>query len=231
MITTDGTLLGGRVAYRQPATGYRTGLEPVLLAAHCPAQPGDRVLEAGCGAGAGLLCLLTRVPGVLAEGVELDSATAELARHNTGVVIHCTDICDFVPGPVYDHAIANPPWHAQDGTPSPLPSRTLAKQADPALLDRWLRALSALVRPRGTVTIIVPAAQFISAATAARAAGLGGVCLTPIWPRAGVAAKLVLLRGLRGARGPDQVAPGLILHHADGFTSAAEAILRDGAAL
>ncbi len=231
MITTDGTLLGGRVAYRQPADGYRTGLEPVLLAAHCPARPGDRVIEAGCGAGAGLLCLLTRVPGVLAEGVEIDPAMAALARHNTGHAIHHTDIAHHAPGPVFDHAIANPPWHAADGTASPEPGRALAKRADPALLDRWLTTLAGWVRPRGTVTIIVPAAQWTRAGAAARAAGLGAVRLTPVWPRAGVAARLVLVRGIRGARGPDQLLPGLILHDASGFTVAADAILRDGAAL
>ena len=33
MELTDGTLLGGRLRYVQPARGWRTGIEPVLLAA------------------------------------------------------------------------------------------------------------------------------------------------------------------------------------------------------
>ena len=35
---TDGTLLGGKVIYRQKSSGYRTGIEPVLLAAFVPAR-------------------------------------------------------------------------------------------------------------------------------------------------------------------------------------------------
>ena len=231
METTDGTLLGGRVPYRQPAHGYRTGIEPVLLAAHCPARAGDRVIEAGCGAGAGLLCLLARVPGVLAEGIEIDPAMAALARDNTGVTIHTADVAGFAPGPVYNHAFANPPWHDWAGTPSALPGRALAKRADVALLDRWLHALANLLRPRGTATVLVPAGQFARAAGAMRAIGMGAVTLTPLWPRTGRPARLVLLRATRGARGPDQVQPGLILHHDTGFSDAAQAILRGGGAL
>ena len=45
--------LGGRVSYAQPREGFRSGIEPVLLAAAIPARAGDRVLEGGTGAGAG----------------------------------------------------------------------------------------------------------------------------------------------------------------------------------
>ena len=71
MDVTEGHLLGGRVRYAQPRVGYRTGIEPVLLAAAVAARAGERVLEAGCGAGAGLLCLAARVPGITGLGVEL----------------------------------------------------------------------------------------------------------------------------------------------------------------
>ena len=52
---TEGTLLGGAIRYGQPKTGYRTGIEPIFLAAAVPAHAGNQVLEAGTGAGAGLL--------------------------------------------------------------------------------------------------------------------------------------------------------------------------------
>ena len=61
---TDGHLLGGRVSYAQPREGFRSGIEPVLLAAAIPARPGEHVLEGGSGAGAALLCLAARVPGL-----------------------------------------------------------------------------------------------------------------------------------------------------------------------
>ena len=76
MDTTEGTLLGGRVRYAQPARGYRTGIEPVLLAAAVPAVPGQAVLEAGTGAGAALLCLAARASSGTPPWLPLPAATA-----------------------------------------------------------------------------------------------------------------------------------------------------------
>ena len=51
---TENGYLDGRVRIRQPARGYRAGVDPVLLAASVPARDGQRVLELGCGVGAAL---------------------------------------------------------------------------------------------------------------------------------------------------------------------------------
>ncbi len=82
METTDGYLLGGRVRYAQPKAGFRSGIEPVLLAAAIPARPGEHVLEAGTGAGAGLLCLAARVPGLTGVGIERDPGLTAIAAAN-----------------------------------------------------------------------------------------------------------------------------------------------------
>ena len=42
---TEGTLLGGRLRYNQPKLGFRSGIEPVFLAAMVPARAGERVLK------------------------------------------------------------------------------------------------------------------------------------------------------------------------------------------
>ena len=49
--TTHGTLLGGKVAFEQPAAGYRAAIDPVLLAAAVVAARGA-ALELGAGTGA-----------------------------------------------------------------------------------------------------------------------------------------------------------------------------------
>ncbi len=231
MELTDGTLLGGRVRYRQPAQGYRTGIEPVLLAAFVPAEPGQRVLEAGCGAGAGLLCLLARLPGVHGTGLERDPAMAELARENAAangfsIEIVTGSIEAFTPSTLFGHAFANPPWHDPASTPSP--TKAWAKTAKRETLVQWLTAMARAVRPRGTVTLLIPAAQFVRAAAAARAAGLGGLTLVPLWPRTATPAKLTLLRGTVGSRAPDRIEPGLVLHDDCGFTPALDALLQPG---
>ena len=68
--------LGGRLRLWQPARGYRSGADAVMLAAACPARPGERVLELGCGAGVALFCLGARVPGLHLAGLEMTWSNA-----------------------------------------------------------------------------------------------------------------------------------------------------------
>lgn len=242
--TTDGALLGGRVSYRQFREGYRTGIEPVLLAAAVPATAGERVLEAGCGAGAGLLCLSSRIAGVAGAGIEQDPGTAALARHNLDanglaswpVLVSPLQLAEAAaaadaPGG-YDHAMANPPWHRSDGSASQQARRDLAKRAPAGTLLEWTASLVRLVRDGGTLTLILPSAQHAEGVSAMVDCGMGDIRLLPLWPMAGRAARIVLLQGVRAGRGDGLVLPGLVLHRAGGsYTEATEAILRDGAAL
>lgn len=230
---TDDALLGGRVRLHQPREGFRAALDPVLMAAFVPAAPGDAVLELGCGSGAGFLCLAARVPGVAVTALERDAALAALAARNAArngvdARVLAGDLRGAALPPVR-HGFANPPyWPA--GTPSPVAARRQAAHEDAALAD-WVAALARAVRPRGTATLVLPAARWAEAGALLRGAGFGGVALLPLLPRAGVAAKRVLLRATRASRAPDTVLAPLVLHAGAGFTAAAEAVLRDAAAL
>ena len=60
----------------------------------------------------------------------------------------------------------------------------------------------------------------------------GEIVVFPLWPRAGMPAKRILVRARKGVRTPLVLAAGLVLHETDGrFTPQTEAILRDGQAL
>src|SRR5690242_14131068 len=106
-------LLGGRVRHAQPRRGFRSGIEPVLLAAAIPAKPGQRVLEGGCGAGAALLCLAARVATVRGVGIEQDPALVALARRNaadnerSGLTFIAGDVAADSDAGRFDHAFAN----------------------------------------------------------------------------------------------------------------------------
>jgi tRNA1(Val) A37 N6-methylase TrmN6 len=234
---TEGTLLNGRVRHAQPVAGHRTGLEPVLLAACVPARPGERVLEGGTGSGAALLCLAARVPEVRGVGVERDPGMAALAGANAAanrfdrITILPGDLTGWRPEGVFDHALANPPWHGA-GTASPEPLREAAKRGAPDLIAIWARHLAAPLRHRGTLSLVAAAAALPACLAALEEAGCGSPAVLPLWPRAGRPAGLVLVQGVKGGRGPCAVLAGLVLHaEGGGFTPAAEAVLRGGAAL
>ncbi len=236
--TTDGFLLNGRIRYAQPATGFRSGIEPVLLAATIPARTGQRVLEGGTGAGAALLCLNARVPGILGCGVEIDPDQIARARANA-IANEMPDsifinglIETHVPDTPFDHAFANPPYHLAPGTDSPDPGRQRAKSGSASLLMDWARALAKPLKHRGTLTFILPAASLPACLAAMAAADCPVAAILPLWPKAGAPAKLTIVRGIKGSRTPPQLLPGLTLHAPDGrFTPEADAILRNGEAL
>lgn len=237
-LLTEGHLLGGRIRHAQPRDGFRSGIEPVLLAAAVPARAGERVLEGGSGTGAGLLCLAARVPGLGGVGIERDAFLAALASRNAaangfaGLSFVSADVADAGMHGRFDHAFANPPYHAPEGTRSPLAEREAAKRRHDSLLREWARALAGPLRHHGTLTFVLPATVLPEALAAFAASDCLAHAVLPLWPRAGRAAKLVLVQGVKGGRGPFRLLAGLQLHaDGNGFTAEADAILRDGTAL
>jgi tRNA1Val (adenine37-N6)-methyltransferase len=235
---TEGHLLAGKVRYAQPRHGFRSSLEPVLLAAAIPARRGQRVLEGGSGAGAALLCLTARVGQILGLGIEQDPRLVEIARRNAA--INDWPCLDFSAGDVtalvecgpFDHACANPPYNITSGTQSPDWSRRTAKEADASTMRTWSAALARWLRPRGTLTFIVPPAALPAALAAFAAADCAPTAALPFWPKDGHAAKLLLLQGVKGGRVPFRLHSGRVLHTPSGdFTPEAQQILREGAAL
>jgi len=235
---TEGHLLAGKVRYAQPRFGFRSGLEPVLLAAAIPAQRGQRVLEGGSGAGATLLCLTARVGEILGLGIEQDPRLVEIAQRNAaindwpGLEFRATDLTALAEYGSFDHACANPPYYIASGTPSPDRSRRAAKEAEAGTMAGWSAILARCLRPRGTLTFIVPPAALPAALAAFAAAGCAPTAALPFWPNAGQPANLLLLRGVKGSRTPFRLRPGKVLHTAGGnFTPEAQQILRAGASL
>ena len=246
-----GTLLDGRLRYTQFRQGYRTGLEPVLMAAAIPARAGETVLEAGCGAGAGLLCLATRIAGVSGIGLEADGDTVELAAHNflnnpfPDSRTHLSVVQAVLPdipsslrtkAPTangrFHHVMANPPWHSAHGTPSPDERRRLALSTANSDPQAWISALSRWVLPGGTLTFIISTAIADRACQTLLENGCGSIQLYPFWPKQGREAKLVLVQAIHGGKSIFRLKPGLTLHEEDGrFTAAAERVLRLGEAL
>ncbi|MGK9171177.1 methyltransferase [Inquilinus limosus] len=232
-------LLGGRVRLLQPRDGYRAAIDPVLLAAAVPAGPGERVVDLGCGVGAALLCLAARCPEVSVTGVERDPGLASLARDNLELnglagraAIVEGSVADPVPGAPFDRAMMNPPFLPPGrGRASGHPVKAAANVEGGLDLAGWVAAAARALKPRGWLTLIHRADRIDEICAALRPA-FGSLTLFPLWPRAGEAARRVLVQARRGGRSPAVLAAGLVLHEADGsFTTAAQAVLRDATPL
>jgi tRNA1(Val) A37 N6-methylase TrmN6 len=243
-LTTD-AFLGGRLAVRQPRSGYRAGIDPVLLAAAVPASAGEAVLELGCGAGVASLCLGRRVPGLALAGLELQGEYAALARENAeanGIALEVVE-GDLARMPAslrvrsFDHVIANPPYFRREaGTRARDAGRDAALGGQTPLAD-WIEAGMRRLRPGGRMTVIQRADRVpdLMAAFAGRPASL---TLLPVVPRAGREATLVILASVKGGRAPFRLLAPLVLHEGpahlrDGedYAAPVRAVLREGAPL
>lgn len=239
---TCNDFLGGRLRLWQPRAGYRAGVDPVLLAATVPARAGQSVLDLGCGAGAAILCLMARVPGLHATGVELQPAYADLARKNanennallTVVQADLTTLPSGIRQQQFDHILANPPYY-RPGAHSPATDagRSLAL-GEQTPLSNWIDVAASRLAPRGYLHMIQKADR-LPDMLAGCAGRLGSVQVLPLAPRMGRAAELVILRARKGGRAPFRLNAPVILHkgaqhEADGdsYTPNLSAVLRQG---
>jgi tRNA1(Val) A37 N6-methylase TrmN6 len=237
---TENRILGGRVILRQPARGYRAGLDAALLAAACGAGP--RILEAGCGVGGALLATALRQPETQLVGLERDAEALELAVQNIGlnglrarVQVLAADVSQpfrALDLPPFDAVMANPPFYDDPATlRAPAPEKTGAWMADGGL-GAWTTFLLKAVREGGSLTVIHRADRLADLLTLL-APKAGSFQIRPVQPHADAPAKRVILRAIKTGKAPLALLPPLILHPREGakHTDEAEAILRGEASI
>ncbi|MDZ4111801.1 MAG: methyltransferase [Brevundimonas sp.] len=236
----ENALLGGRVRLRQPAKGYRAGTDAALLAAAAGAEPGERVIEAGCGAGAVLMQMAARAPGLALTGMERDPAMAALARENAA--LNGVD-ASILQGDVAagfralglepcDRAVSNPPFFDDPrALRTPAPGKQGAWMADDGL-EAWTRFLLKAVREGGRI-VVIHRADRLADLLALLGETAGSFSVRPVHPFADEPAKRVLVQAIKTGKAPLRLLPPLVLHDRTGgkHTAEAEAILRGEAAL
>lgn len=237
--------LDQRVMVRQPRTGYRSGADTVLLAAACPAKPGQRILDLGCGAGVATFCLATRVEGLTLHGLEVQPAYADLARRNAAdlglaMTVHEGDVASppaRLRETQVDHVIVNPPYYdATASTPTNDPGKDCAFRTT-APLAVWIDAALRRLVPGGWLTL-VHRTECLPTLLAALEDRAGAIAILPLASRAAKTADRLILRARKGAATPLILHAPFVMHEgerhkddSDPLSKAATRVLRDCAAL
>lgn len=228
-------VLNKAIKLSQPQDGFRTCMDSVLLAAACPAQSGQSVLDLGSGVGGAGFCVLYRVPETHLTGIEVQKDHIALASENAKLngfldrvdFMH-KDIRDFKTETGFNHVICNPPYMT-DGAHlrSPHEKKAKAHGSDTVLQD-WIACAYRCLKPGGSFTII-HRADHTDKIIQGFAGKFGNTDIIPLWPKANIQAKRVIIRGLKDRKSPSILHPGLVLHKEDGtYTDEAEHVLREG---
>jgi len=236
----EDALLGGRVRLRQPAKGYRAGMDAALLAAAVAAEAGQRVIEAGCGAGAVLMQIAARRPDAALTGLERDRAMAALARENAALNSADARIVegDVAAGfraldlPPFDWAVSNPPFFDDpNALRAPAEGKRGAWMADDGL-KAWTTFLLKSVREGGRI-VIIHRADRLADLLALLGETAGSFAVRGIHPYTDEPAKRVLVQAIKTGKAPLRLLPPLVLHDRSGakHTAEAEAVLRGEAGL
>jgi tRNA1(Val) A37 N6-methylase TrmN6 len=240
--TTADAFLGGRISVRQPARGFRAGLDSVLLGAAVPPQA-RRLLDLGSGVGTAALVALCHGPALRATLAERDPAMLALAGENA----RCNGFADRVDlaqvdvagrgtqrreagigDNAYDVVIANPPFFdAAGGTLARDGARADARHMASGELELWAKAAAGAAAGGGEAIFIYPA-QGLASLLEALGQRFGALTVLPLSPRPDQPASRVLLRGVKGSRAPLTLLASRALHEGDGraFRAEFEAIFR-----
>ena len=243
--TTTNAYLDGRLSIRQPARGYRAGVDPVLLAASVPARAGQNVLELGCGVGTASLCLGHRVPGLRLVGVELQPDYAMLAADNAGangqdMEVVEGDLADLPPAlkqQRFDHVIANPPYFDRTASTAAQDAGREVAMGEATSLETWIDVAARRLAPKGYASFIHRAERLPDILSAMRGR-LGSIEVLPLQPREGKVAGLILVRARKGGRADFRLHAPVVMHlggrherDEESYTPQIRAVLREGAAL
>ena len=241
--TTHDTLYNGAVHIVQPKNGYRFGLDALMLAGCVSLSSGQAILELGCGVGVVLNALAHRGrrDGIDSRltGIESEPEIAALAQQNAVlnqadmhiVNGNLTDKALFDDLGRFDQIVCNPPYHPTDrSTPAADAYRTTAHIETADGLSAWLHAANRFLNPKGRFTMIHRADRLHDYLPLC-AKFLGNIAIIPVWPKAGLPAKRLVITGVKGSRGGMVMHPGLVVHETDGgFTAEADAVLYQAAA-
>lgn len=246
--TSVDDFIGGKIVVEQERRGYhRSGHDAVFLAAACPAEPGETVVDLGAASGAAGLCVAARVHTLNLLFIERDARQAALCRRNIDrapnrdILASATalegDIEDlkslFRMDPDLeasaDHLICNPPYRFEGaGTVSPHEDKKGAHVLGAKGLQPWITAARRLLKKKGTATFIFPAGS-MDHLLMEFSSGFGSFRVLPLYPLPGKPAHRVIVTGVKDGKGGMTLGRGPVLESEPGMkTPEAEAIERFG---
>ncbi len=211
----------------QKKTGFRFGMDSVLLADFAAVRPQDRVADFGTGSGVLPLLLFGRGKGSEFHGIEIQPEMAEMAertmrinRLEDRVRIYTADAGRawelFEPCSI-DAVVCNPPYGRTGASlKNPLKSRAVARHQEEDTLAGFFISAFRILKGKGKISLVYPAEQMLALMEGMRQAGLEPKRFRLVYPFADKPANLALVEGIKDAKPLLQPMPPLIIYKQPG---------------
>ncbi len=218
-ITRD-TLLRGRVKLLQPRRGFRSSLDPVLLAGFI-VPPYGQFLDLGCASGALAFLLLARDGHARGLGIEIQPRLATLAEQGAEangfadrfrVATGDARVKGAVTAQGFDLVATNPPFRPVGAFAlPPLSEKALANHEVTLTLSEWLDVGAMALREGGRLATIYPFDRWEELRGGLAVRGFSVARSRLVVPRTGEAPKRILVEAARSAV-EGQAEPPLVVH-------------------
>mgnify|MGYP000395767493 FL=1 len=215
----------------QKEQGFRFGMDAVLLSSFVRAESRDRCADFGTGTGILPLLLAGMGRAKSVDAFEIQPDMADMARRSVRlnglehiIRIHALPVesADEVlaPGSI-DVIVCNPPYgHHGTTLPNPAQTLSLARHQQKSGLTAWFKMAYHLLRGKGRMAVIYPAARMLEVMKDMEKAGLAPKRFQLIYPSAQKAANLVMIEALKDARPMLHPEPPLMIYEPDGTLTA-----------
>ena len=203
----------------QPRAGYRFSVDAIWLSEFVSIKPGDTLVDLGAGCGIISLVLLLTRPVGYAVGLEVQRDLADQAArnailngfdHKMGMILGDIRHPPMAPASA-DVVVCNPPFRPRDsGRINPDPQRAIARHEILLSANDILGAARRLLRPKGRLAMIYPAARMADIMIRMRGFNLEPKRVRMVYPGLKSEAKLVLVEATSGGRAGLKIMPPLI---------------------
>ncbi len=220
----------------QSESGFRFGMDAVLLADYTEIRPDEQVLDLGCGNGILPLLLAAHDPDIHVTGLELNRDSVRLAERSAAYN-HLQDRIRIEEGDIreavsrfgaasFDVLVSNPPYMiASHGKISPNEQIAMAKHEICCTFRDLTAAAAGLLRDHGRLYLVHRPFRLAEILHTLREFRIEPKRLRMVHPYADREANLVLIEAIRGGNARVTVEPPLIVYTEPGrYTDEVRAI-------
>ena len=231
----DDTGFGGIRVIQNKGSGY--GVDAVLLAAFAAGETGAkglpkhsatalRIADLGTGCGVAAFILYHKLGGAVMTGYDISANATDRAKRacdmnglSADVDFVCTDINDIEMSADFDAVITNPPYFrrtpGEPGAADP-DERYVSRHETTADISDFAGVSAGMLKEGGHLYMVHRPDRLADIFSGLRSAGIEPKEMQFVVPRAGKAANIVLIHGIKGAGAELRMLPQIAVHATDG---------------